>query len=66
MNPVELVPYFDKALAYPELCGEFFLAVVLSLLATATYVALFAKNAERADRAYKIVSDILDIFRGRS
>jgi hypothetical protein len=63
VNPVVLVSYFDRALAWPALYGAVVLVVVLSLLVAATTVALFAENEARADRAFKIFSELLRFFR---
>ena len=64
MKPV--VPYLGHVLAWPALYSAIFFAVVLCLLAVAASVAIFAQDDKRANRAYKIFSDLLRTLRWRS
>lgn len=66
MNLVVVLAYLNRALAWPALYGVIFLAVVLGLLTAATIVALFAQNETRANRAVRIITELLGPFRRRS
>jgi hypothetical protein len=66
VNPPVLLAYFARALAWPALYGAIFFAVVLGLLVAATMVALFAHNEPRANRAVRIVRELVRLFRWRS
>jgi hypothetical protein len=66
VKPVVLVTYLDRALAWPALFGAIFLTVALCLMATATAVALFARDDKRANRAMKIFTELLRLFHRRS
>jgi hypothetical protein len=61
-----LVTYFGHALAWPVLYGAIFFAVLLCLLAVAASVALFAGNDKRANRAFRVFSELLRLFDWRS
>jgi hypothetical protein len=62
----ELVTSLGPALAWPAVYGAIFVAVLLCLLVSAATVAMVAQDDKRANRAFKIFSEILRFFRRRS
>jgi hypothetical protein len=55
-----------RALAWPEIYAAATITAFMLLISIAMFVALFDRDRERANRAYKIFRDLLKVFQRRT
>jgi hypothetical protein len=56
----------DRALSWPEIYVAATIGAFIILISIAEFVALFAHDDRRANRAHQILSDLLKVFQRRT
>jgi hypothetical protein len=61
-----LASSINRALTWPEIYGAAAVGAFIVFIGVAMFVALFAHDDKRANRAYKILGDLLKVFQRRT
>ncbi len=61
-----LASTIDRALSWPEIYAAATMSAFILLISIAMFVALFARDDKRAERAHKIFCDLLKVFQRRT